>query len=203
MPRGGRSATLPDDGGKPPTGHPASLTTPAFGPEPKLRPQVPGILVLPPGHLEPTRPPSYPPQTQFPRPASWGRWNGLTLASTEPAVLRPSVTSTSFTFCKEEINLHGFLAFSGLLMEGRGGRDPGAEPLPGGASPATSPGAPLCGGGCRGRGGRTHPRPLRPLPAQKQFAFIMKVTRSVFAEGLGFPAACTAGRIFLNYFFIA
>lgn len=93
----------------PPRGHPPSVWHPDLAPWPL--------------GTNPT--PSYPPQTQFPRTANWGRLNGLTFASKQHAILLPSVTSASFTFCKEGINLHGLLAFSGLLIEGRGGQDPG------------------------------------------------------------------------------
>lgn len=124
-----------------------------------------------------------------------GRPDRLPLADEPPVILPLPVVSSFLTFCREEIHPPGSLT----------GKEAGrTQPGPGlswGADPATSPG-PSLGQWQKGEKQIDFSGPSAPpLPAQEQFALIGKATQILQRAGL--PAAHTAGKFFLNYFFIA
>ena len=138
------------DRGKPLPGHLDCPAAPGFGSEPKSA--CPPLDS--PQHLSscahswatwssPDH--SYPPPAQISHPVIWGRLNRLTFANKQPAILWPSVTSPSFIFCKEEINLLASWHFPVGSLRGRGGRDPevGLFSGVGRVLPATSPRGPV------------------------------------------------------------
>lgn len=166
-----------------------SSATPASGPGPKseLRP-----------HLAPRSCSSaaWNRSVPVPRLAERGRSNSLPLAHEQLVILSPSVISSFLTFCREEIHL-----FGSLTGKEAGRTQPGPGLSWGVAGPATSPG-PILGRWQKGEKQIDSSGPSTPpLPAQEQFAFIRKATQSLQRAGL--PAARTAGKFFLNYFFIA
>lgn len=174
-------ASLPGDSGKlltPPLPHLCSCTTPALGLEPKSAPAPAEGL---PQRLaswscfwatwnQPA--PSNLPQTQFPHLANWGGLNRLTFANKQPAILLPSITKCIFHFLQRR-NPSPQLSSSwwwGLSWV---------------AGPATSLGPIFGGGELQEEEKQIDSSWARapPLPAQEQFAFIMKASCGVFAEG--------------------
>lgn len=169
-------------------GGPGSSAAPAAGPGPK--PELAPHLACP-----SCAPAAWGRSAPVSSPGKRGRPDRLPLADEPPVILPPPVVSSFLTFCREEIHPPGSLT----------GKEAGrTQPGPGlswGADPATSPGPSL---GQRQKGekqidfsGPSTP----PLPAQAQFALIGKATQTLQRAGL--PAAHTAGKFFLNYFFIA